>query len=97
MNLNQALAITKDHIRIGKGMGLTIRGPEALEMVVNELAVTQKALTLACKEFDERMECCPASYCDKVDPLPRCKTADCELEPFSSCWRDYFLAQAKGR
>ena len=49
MNLEQALEIVKDHIRIGKGMELTNGVPEALEMVVEELAVTQKALELICK------------------------------------------------
>lgn len=47
MNLPQAIEIVKDHIRIGKGMELTNGVPEALEMVVEELAVTQKALELA--------------------------------------------------
>ena len=49
MTLEQALEIAKDHIRIGKGMELTNGVPEALEMVVEELAVTQKALELICK------------------------------------------------
>ena len=49
MVLEQALEIVKDHIRIGKGMELTNGVPEALEMVVEELAVTQKALELICK------------------------------------------------
>ena len=49
MTLEQALEIVKDHIRIGKGMELTNGVPEALEMVVEELAVTQKALELICK------------------------------------------------
>lgn len=47
MNLHQALEIVQDHIRIGKGMFLINRVPESLEMVVEELAVTQKALELA--------------------------------------------------
>ena len=47
MNLDLALQIVQDHIRIGKGMFLINRVPEALEMVVEELAVTQKALELA--------------------------------------------------
>ncbi len=47
MNLEQALEIVQDHIRIGKGMGLTNGVPEALEMVVEELVVTRKALELA--------------------------------------------------
>ena len=47
MNLEQALEIVREHIRIGKGMELTNGVPEALEMVVEELAVTQKALGLA--------------------------------------------------
>ena len=46
MNLEQALEIVRDHIRIGKGMELVNGVPEALEMVVEELAVTQKALDL---------------------------------------------------
>ena len=50
MNLPQALEIVKDHIRIGKGMELTNGVPEALEMVVEELVVTQKALELACHD-----------------------------------------------
>ena len=49
MNLEQALEIVQDHIRIGKGMELVNGVPEALEMVVEELAVTQKALELICK------------------------------------------------
>jgi len=49
VTLEQALEIVKDHIRIGKGMELTNGVPEALEMVVEELAVTQKALELICK------------------------------------------------
>ena len=49
MTLERALEIVKDHIRIGKGMELTNGVPEALEMVVEELAVTQKALELICK------------------------------------------------
>lgn len=49
MTLEQALEIVKDHIRIGKGMELTNGVPEALEMVIEELAVTQKALELICK------------------------------------------------
>ena len=48
MNLEQALEIVQDHIRIGKGMEFN-GVPEALEMVVEELAVTQKALELICK------------------------------------------------
>ena len=49
MNLEQALEIVRDHIRIGKGMELVNGVPEALEMVVDELIVTQKALELICK------------------------------------------------
>ena len=49
MTLERALEIVKDHIRIGKGMELVNGVPEALEMVVEELAVTQKALELICK------------------------------------------------
>ena len=49
MNLEQALEKVRDHIRIGKGMGVHNRVPEALEMVVEELIVTQKALELICK------------------------------------------------
>ncbi len=49
MNLEQAIDITKDHIRIGKGMELVNGVPEALEMVVEELIVTQKALGLICE------------------------------------------------
>ena len=37
MNLEQALEIVHDHIRIGKGMELVNGIPEALEMVVEEL------------------------------------------------------------
>ena len=47
MNLNKALQIVQDHIRVGKGMELTNEVPEALEMVVEELLVTQNALALA--------------------------------------------------
>ncbi len=50
MNLEQALEIVRDHIRIGKGMDMEgYQVPEALEMVVEELIVTQKALELICK------------------------------------------------
>ena len=62
MNLPQAQEIVKDHIRIGKGMELTNGVPEALEMVVEELAVTQKALELACKfigEYNPGLSCEP--------------------------------------
>ena len=45
MNLEQALEIVREHIRIGKGMGLTNGVPEALEMVVDEL-----------KKYKERSE-----------------------------------------
>lgn len=38
MNLPQALDIVQNHIRIGKGMELDNGVPEALEMVVEELA-----------------------------------------------------------
>ena len=51
MNLPKALEIVKDHIRIGKGMELVNGVPEALEMMVEELAVTQKALELACEQL----------------------------------------------
>lgn len=53
MNLEQALEKVRDHIRIGKGMGVHNRVPEALEMVVEELIVTQKALELACQKLSE--------------------------------------------
>jgi len=55
MNLPQAIEIVKDHIRIGKGMELVNGVPEALEMVVEELAVTQKALELACESLANSM------------------------------------------
>jgi len=48
MNLDLALEIVQNHIRIGKGMELTNGLPEALEMVVEELAITRRALELAC-------------------------------------------------
>jgi hypothetical protein len=62
MNLPQALEIVKDHIRIGKGMELTNGVPEALEMVVEELEVTQKALELACIDAE-----CANPICMKND------------------------------
>lgn len=47
MNLNEALQIVQDHIRIGKGMELTNGVPEALEMVVEELERYRKQLDIA--------------------------------------------------
>lgn len=84
MNLSQAIQIVRDHVRIGKGMGLTNGVPEALEILVEELerqkkcydvtnqswkelkdqlAVTEKALELACDEI-ERLKCSthPSTY-----------------------------------
>jgi len=58
MNLTQALEIVKDHIRIGKGMELTNGVPEALEMVVDELESTQKALELACEDSEFLWDTC---------------------------------------
>lgn len=66
MNLPQPLAIVKDHIRIGKGMELTNGVPEALEIVVGELEVTQRALNLACdmiaKDFGLKTKSFPAYF-----------------------------------
>lgn len=56
MNLEQALEIVRKHIRIGKGMELVNGVPEALEMVVEELMVMQKALELACQKLSEKTE-----------------------------------------
>jgi len=48
MNLTQALVIVKEHIRVGKGMDMEGYGiPEALELLIEELVVTRKALELA--------------------------------------------------
>ena len=44
MNLPQALQIVIDHIRIGKGMELVNRVPEALEAVVTQFAEAQAEL-----------------------------------------------------
>jgi len=94
MNLPQALAIVKDHIRIGKGMELTNGVPEALEMVARELEVTQKALELACIKLTHSSSLCPAFL--KKDPnRPTCLHLG-EKYNCSQCWHDYFLAQAKG-
>ena len=93
MNLSQALVIVKDHIRIGKGMELTNGVPEALEMVVEELAVTQKALEVSCKLFVQYTEFCPGSYCGE-DVFVKCPYCN-ETEAFSDCWCNYHLQQAK--
>ena len=82
MNLPQALEIVKDHIRIGKGMELTNGVPEALEMVVEELAVTQRALTLACEN-----ELCQPCLLD-------CSYMKCTQILAERL--QYYLAQAKG-
>ena len=51
MNLTQALAIVKDHIRIGKGMELSNGVPEALEMVAKELEWYKIAFDIACSHI----------------------------------------------
>jgi len=86
MNLTQALEIVKDHIRIGKGMELTNGVPEALEMVVEELEVTQKALELACEYIGEVD--CPAGI-DGFD------CGDDTCDNWKNCWLKYFLVQVK--
>jgi len=88
MNLSQALEIVKDHIRIGRGMELTNGVPEALEMVVEELAVTQKALELACEYIG--VDDCPACL---DNPFVAC--SQCKDSAFEDCWKKHFLAQAK--
>ena len=91
MNLEQALEIVKDHIRIGKGMELTNGVPEALEMVVEELIVTQKALELACDDINE--DDCPFLY-GMVD-WDKCVACDAGPESGTSCWLEHYLQQAK--
>jgi len=98
MNLPQALEIVKDHIRISKGMELVNGVPEALEMVVEELAVTQRALELACAELadievvPDINDVCPQEkgYCESKD---YCRDPD--NQNCSKCLKEYFLAQAK--
>lgn len=51
MDIDLALEIVQEHIRIGKGMELTNGVPEALEMVVEELEAYKKALELAHKQL----------------------------------------------
>ena len=87
MNLTQALELVREHIRIGKGMRLTSGVPEALEMVVEELEVTQKALELACEHIGEND--CPAGKIKGFD------CGDYPCEPINVCWKNYFIAQAK--
>jgi len=92
MNLPQALEIVKDHIRIGKGMELTNGVPEALEMVAEELSVTQKALELACEYLHDAIE----GDCDAC-PLSD-KYLDCHSVTIGDCYArivEHFLAQAK--
>jgi hypothetical protein len=93
MNLPQALELVREHIRIGKGMRLTSGVPEALEMVVKELEVTQRALEASCKLFVQYTEFCPGSYCGE-DVFLKCPSCN-ETEVFSDCWRNYHLQQAK--
>lgn len=45
---NNDLIIIQDHIRIGKGMGLTNGVPEALERLVERLQQVEKAYGLVC-------------------------------------------------
>ena len=101
MNLEQALKIVRDHIRIGKGMELVNGVPEALEMVVEELAVTQKALELSCEKIAAESEgFCPVSQ-DLAgnDFKPECPcggfVGNHVMVDDKSCWHDYFLQQAK--
>ena len=101
MDLEQALKIVRDHIRIGKGMELVNGVPEALEMVVEELAVTQKALELSCEKIAAESEgFCPVSQ-DLAgnDFKPECPcggfVGNHVMVDDKSCWHDYFLQQAK--
>jgi hypothetical protein len=91
VNLEQALEIVREHIRIGKGMELVNGVPEALEMVVDELIVTQKALELACNDINE--DDCPFLY-GMVD-WDKCATCDADPESGASCWLEHYLQQAK--
>jgi hypothetical protein len=103
MTLEQALEIVKDHICIGKGMELTNGVPEALEMVVEELAVTQKALGLACGLVQGNG--CPMIrdlYMQPAESKPytnaECGTCMEKYQnnlPISNCYIDYFLQKAK--
>mgnify|MGYP000946988838 CR=1 FL=1 len=97
MNLEQALEIVQDHIRIGKGMELVNGVPEALEMVVDELMVMQKSLELANDELFDEMDFkgeCPKTWYGINKPECTNDNFFCERD-HKSCWRDYFLQQAK--
>lgn len=59
----------------------------------SQLTIAEKALRLACKQIDEKEECCPAVYFGPP-AMPKCKIADCGTEWFSDCWNDYFMQQA---
>ena len=92
MNLEQALELVQDHIRIGKGMEFN-GVPEALEMVVEELAVTQKALELACERLYDFYE----HDCRSLCPI---KEDACKFpyRTIGDCWKsikDWMLTQAK--
>jgi len=82
MDITQALEIVQDHIRIGKGMELTNGVPEALEIVVEQLAITEKALELAVVN-GKLCGCCPA--------IDSCGDDDNCIDQLSA----HFLAQAK--
>ena len=81
MNLDLALEIVKDHICIGKSMDVEMyQVPEALEMVVEELEVTQKALEMCLERWQ---------YAHRPGLDPRHK------ESQIATMKEYLLAQAK--
>lgn len=96
MNLNQALQIVKDHIRIGKGMKLVNGVPEALEVVVEELNVTQKALELICDFTSEDTDIC--FWNESGNVANEYGGYDCDLcprQPNNKCTKEWFLQQAR--
>lgn len=79
MNIDLAIEIVKDHIRIGKGMELTNQVPEALEMIVDELEVYKRALELACDDTE-----CVNPFCMGKENIT-----------CSDCTKESYIKQAK--
>ena len=74
--------------------GLT---PEEVADLRTQLALTEKALELACQfiEWDKEGSCCPNDY-TQSNILPECNsTSDCIEMDLKNCWKKHFLAQAK--
>ena len=90
MNIDFALAIVKDHIRIGKGMDIEMyQVPEALEMVVEELGQYKRALEICVSKDEIALDSCP--FYEYPLDLCVCDSA----EKVASCWIKYWLDQAK--